>query len=512
MAANESVNCSMEALIDWSTPEVVKNKSYIGNYINNPFDILELQAANMDPFDLVPEQTPLRGDPPCGNILSPLWESKVNRRIQKSVSLTDIHGVAKLLEKNYMDQDKDDFVKNQSKDDCATTECVSTTISDQSIDNNVLVHIGENQTENQEPSIKLVFVPDQNEVDIEKNSYCNEQEKKQIREQTRQRIGILIEKEKKNYEECYSRKSLFCTPKRSNTESNLNKYLNSSVLNRGFIGSFNLNSNSINKTPDNTIDINENITSNDNVEFPFNELNSFDLNSLKPEWVVDNFSDSDGSSDISLVNSVTEIKPTDDNHQVDVKLKTLNRLGIVESKPNGSQTVLKSMQNKRLQSKGPFIANVPVKHMVQNFKDVEKKDVSHGSVSPRKMKPIASSTPTALDIATLAKTPSTAESSIKSRSSLSRRSMPNSGSPGTPLNVTKCIKKNSTNTTVVLFGKANERNSEILRSFKLNKSKSESKIGMIPKPNVMNTTKISGLPVSKRFTMSFKGKENVQTQ
>lgn len=37
------------------------------------------------------------------------------------------------------------------------------------------------------------------------------------------------------------------------------------------------------------------------MEFPFNELNSFDLNSLKPEWVVDNFSDSDGSSDISLV-------------------------------------------------------------------------------------------------------------------------------------------------------------------------------------------------------------------
>lgn len=62
-------------------------------------------------------------------------------------------------------------------------------------------------------------------------------------------------------------------------------------------------------------------------------------------------------------------------------------LGIVESKPNGSQTVLKSMQNKRLQSKGPFIANVPVKHMVQNFKDVEKKDVSHGSVSPRKVCP-----------------------------------------------------------------------------------------------------------------------------
>jgi len=43
------------------------------------------------------------------------------------------------------------------------------------------------------------------------------------------------------------------------------------------------------------------------------------------------------------------------------------------------------MQNKRTHNKGPFIANVPVKHMVQNFKDVEMKNVSHGSVSPRKV-------------------------------------------------------------------------------------------------------------------------------
>ncbi|XP_015366422.1 PREDICTED: uncharacterized protein LOC107163482 isoform X2 [Diuraphis noxia] len=504
MDANESVNCSMEALIDWSTPEIVKNKTYDGNCINNPFDILELQAANMDPFDIVPKQTPLKEDPPCGNILSPMWDSNVSRRIQKSVSLTDIHGVAKLLEQNYIDHDKDDCVKNQSKDDCVTSKCVSTNVIEQS-KKNVLVHLGENKIENQESPIKLV--PGQNEVDIEKNSYCNEQEKKQIREQTRQRIEILIEKGKKNYEECYSRKSLFCTPKRSNTESNLN----SSVLNRGFIGSFNINSNTVNKTPDSIIDINENITPNDSLAFPFHELNSFDLNSLKPEWVVDNFSDGDGSSEVSSKeNSVTEIRPPDNIHQVDVKLKTLNRLGIVESKPNGSQTVLKSMQNKRTHIKGPFIANVPVKHMVQNFKDVEMKDVSHGSVSPRKMKPIASSTPTASDIVTLTKTPSTAESSIKSRSSLSRRSIPNSVSPGTPLNVTKCIQKNATNTTIVLFGKTNERNTEVLRSFKLNKSKSESKLGMIPKPNVLNTTKISGLPVSKRFTMSFKGKENVK--
>jgi len=253
MDANESADCSMEPLIDWSTPEVVKNKTYDGNCINNPFDILELQAANMDPFDLVlkqtQEQTPLRGDPPCGNILSPLWESNVSRRIHKSVSLTDIHGVVKLLEQNYIEHEQDDLMKNQSKDDYATPECVSTKTTNQSLENNVLVNLGENNIENQKPPIKSVLVPEQNEVDIEKNSYCNEQEKKQIREQTRQRIEVLIEKEKKNYEECYSRKSLFCTPKRSNTESNLIKNINSSVLNRGFIGSFNINSNSINKTP-----------------------------------------------------------------------------------------------------------------------------------------------------------------------------------------------------------------------------------------------------------------------
>jgi len=60
---------------------------------------------------------------------------------------------------------------------------------------------------------------------------------------------------------------------------------------------------------DNIIDINENITSNDSLAFPFHELNSFDLNSLKPEWVVDNFSDSDGpSEEPSEVLSVSEHK------------------------------------------------------------------------------------------------------------------------------------------------------------------------------------------------------------
>lgn len=59
-------------------------------------------------------------------------------------------------------------------------------------------------------------------------------------------------------------------------------------------------------------------------------------------------------------------------------------LGIVKSKPNGSQTILKSMQNKRIPNKGPFMANVPVQLMVQNYKDVSKY-VGHESVSPPKV-------------------------------------------------------------------------------------------------------------------------------
>lgn len=242
--ANESVENSMEALIDWSTPEIVKYKAYDENCFNNPFDVLELQAANMDPFDIVPDQTPLKGDPPCGNILSPLWQPKV-RPISKSISLTDIVGVARLLEQNNLELHKDDIMKNQSKGNSAMAKCAKANMINQSIENNVSVHIGENKIEFQEPSNQFVLITDQNELEMEKKSYCNEQEKKLIREQTRQRIEMLIETGEKNY----SRKSLYCTPQRSNTDLNLNKHTSSSVFNRGFIGSCcNTNFNSINKT------------------------------------------------------------------------------------------------------------------------------------------------------------------------------------------------------------------------------------------------------------------------
>lgn len=51
-------------------------------------------------------------------------------------------------------------------------------------------------------------------------------------------------------------------------------------------------------------------------------------------------------------------------------------LGTVESKPNRCQTGLKSMPNKRIQPKGPFLANVPLQHMVQNYEDTEIKEIN----------------------------------------------------------------------------------------------------------------------------------------
>jgi len=117
--ANGSIDHSDGALIDWSTPEIVNNKTYNGDYINNPFDKMELEAANMGPFDLVPIQIPLRKEPPCENMLSPSWEPEF-MQIGRSLSFTDVDGIANDLKQNYKEllKDlKDDIVRNQSKDD-----------------------------------------------------------------------------------------------------------------------------------------------------------------------------------------------------------------------------------------------------------------------------------------------------------------------------------------------------------------------------------------------------------
>lgn len=58
---------------------------------------------------------------------------------------------------------------------------------------------------------------------------------------------------------------------------------------------------------------------------------------------------------------------------------------MVEKQANGYQPVLKSMQNKRVQTKGPFLANVPLQHMVQNYEDVEIKKIISESESPQKV-------------------------------------------------------------------------------------------------------------------------------
>lgn len=59
-------------------------------------------------------------------------------------------------------------------------------------------------------------------------------------------------------------------------------------------------------------------------------------------------------------------------------------LEIVESIPIVCQTVImKPTQNKRTLNKGPFLANIPLQHMVQNY-NADIKDTSHVHVSPRK--------------------------------------------------------------------------------------------------------------------------------
>lgn len=228
LKSNELVDVS---LIEWRTPELAKNKTNEENCANNPFDIMELKAAAMDPFDLAPWQTPSKRDPPCGNILSPLFELTFKHR-QKSVSLTDINGVAKILEKNSLEEKKDEIIESQLKNNA--TSFLEKEIYNQQVEN-VPAHEVINKLKIHEENIELVSIQDSKETDIEKNSVCNEEEKKIIREQTRQHINMLIEKGKQKYEVEHSHKSLFCTPQR-NVESSLNKTEN--IFNKGFIRSF----------------------------------------------------------------------------------------------------------------------------------------------------------------------------------------------------------------------------------------------------------------------------------
>lgn len=232
---NESANYLCGALIDWSTPEIVNNKTRQGDYsINNPFDKIELEAANMSPFDLIPDQITLRKEPPCENMLSPLGESEY-RKIQSSMLLTDIDHIANNSEQNYKEQVKDGtVVRGQSKD-----------IMENDKGNNISI-VENKLIENHETKTEDVSISDHNTVDIEQISLCTEEEKEQIREETRRRIEVLIEKAKKEYKENYSRKSLLCTTLKS-SDSSLNETKN--VFNKGFIqDKFSSNSNGLNNT------------------------------------------------------------------------------------------------------------------------------------------------------------------------------------------------------------------------------------------------------------------------
>lgn len=221
-----------QLLIDWDSPDMNKNsKMYDIDLINNPFDVMELKAANKDPFDLVPNQISVRKDPPCGNLLSPLWEPKV-RQIQKSVSLTNLNKLANVFENNYVKCVDDDGIKDESKNSPITMAnlYVSGNILSQTKTNCTLVNINKSKIENiQECKIEPILTQNNDELNIEKISLCDEEEKKQIREQTRQHIKELIEKEKQVYQEKCSRRSLlFCTPKRNFNE-------NESLFNKGFL-------------------------------------------------------------------------------------------------------------------------------------------------------------------------------------------------------------------------------------------------------------------------------------
>lgn len=229
---NFSADYSAEALIDWKTPEILKNTIYEReiDYDNNPFDKVALKAENMDPFDLVSIET--TENLPCDNKLSPLLKFRQTKK--KNVSLTDIGAIPNFLEQTYPEQVIEDIVKNKLKTDDITV-CVNEKVVDQSKEN-ILIQIDENKIENQDPNYELISTSEHNDielnVDVEQIPLCTEEEKKQIREETRQRIEMLIEKGKKSYEEKSSQIS-FCTLP-SFSESCINNK-HERLFNRGFI-------------------------------------------------------------------------------------------------------------------------------------------------------------------------------------------------------------------------------------------------------------------------------------
>lgn len=235
--ANESVNRSSEALIDWSTPEIVINTTYGGDYYNNPFDVMEFKAANMDPFDLISNQIPLRDDNNMShsNIFTSSWKLEIGQ-LRKSMSLIDVNSVGENLKLNGQNSEGSVESINVNGGD----------INNQSNKNYTLI----NMDDNKEPKNESVstWTSEYYKVYIEKMALCDEEEKQQIRKQTQQRIKMLIEKEEKNYVDNCTQSLIHMQRQHTKTKSNLNS--TESLFNKGFIQSgSNNNSNSFSKTP-----------------------------------------------------------------------------------------------------------------------------------------------------------------------------------------------------------------------------------------------------------------------
>ncbi|VVC30783.1 Hypothetical protein CINCED_3A000392 [Cinara cedri] len=470
---NELGNRSVKALIDWSSPKKLANTTYEENYYNNPFDIMELRAANMDPFDLVHHQTSLKEDVSCSSVLNTSWKLEIGP-MWKSFSSTDNNG----------------------------NEPMDVSVSPSTVD--------------------------YDRIDLEKIASCTEEEKQQIREQTLQRIKMLVENIDTKYEECHIDKSLSVIGQQY-SESSLNN--TESLFNKGFMRSdSNSISNSLYKTP---VDLSDISTPNISLVYSNVEQKCFSINSLKPEWIMNSFSNYNGYVEVQADKSEPVVEPYNNNNEIDMKLKALNRIGIVESESNGSRTFLKSIQNKRTENKGPVLENIPDHYMIKNYKDTDMKKICLSKIIKSQLKPVASSTPTnTSSIATSFHSSLSEECSITASS---KQAVINSvESPKTPFNATKCVKQNPTNLNAkanntipqlndIWFGSANKRSktitnlfdhsakdkTEIIKSFQSNKSKSEGTIEKITKPMALKTTKISSLPVPKQTAISLIGKEKV---
>lgn len=277
--ANDSINCSVKSLIDWGTPEMVAKPATYEVSTDNPFDIMELKAAtmnpfdememkaaNMDPFGLIPNKTPSRIDPPCGNILSPLWKLEVEQKsMPSSVDNADDIVANQSKHNTVNNHSKDDIVESQSKGNIVDIQSKNKIVEDNlknctlednqsknhvidiSRDDHAMMcvnvktdgdqlngnHVPLYTSENQEQKNEYVLTP--NLDDLVRVSRCNEEEKKKIREETRLRIQMLIENGKKQSQEKYTDHSIFCTPGRN---SSLNK--TESFLNKGFLRSCSL--------------------------------------------------------------------------------------------------------------------------------------------------------------------------------------------------------------------------------------------------------------------------------